>query len=434
MKNQCASLRAGLLALALLSVPSALAADWNWLPASGKWEEPANWDAGSVPAGTATNFAYIANGGTCLIDDATPWLANQPGEFKGKLYVGGSGGSGTLALSVSNAPSRGLNSLHTLVVGDASFGSASLSGGGGAKVRTGNTLNIGQNAGGTGVVDVACGYLGGYVTRLGYNGGRGSLNLSGGVFDCDTGGTFGDKAGVATATLSGGTFRANHLRIYGDGPAPCRFDIQDASVVFNVRGDHALAVYALARNGILIGSSASSRVQLAAVPGTVIQFTRNCDADVDIRCAGATAAADLEGLNNITFEYSKNNRIADSSGDTPGNRLSQLEIGCADMRAKPAGFVGNFALDGLILRTPGAADATYTGTNTVQLVDRYANAGVQGSEVLYVKTVLLEERTVLDLNGKTLYYHEGAFAAGTVLNGTPVQVPRNDPTTLIAIR
>ncbi|MGI5870095.1 MAG: hypothetical protein ACOX9C_11710 [Kiritimatiellia bacterium] len=437
MKNKRTHLFTGLLALALLSVQAASAADYNWLPAWGKWEDAANWDAGAVPVGSGIT-AEIANNRACLMDRDTPY-SGLTREFRGELTIGNPAGTGTLDV-VSSGGEVGFIYAKLLAVGDGGTGVVNLSGHAKAWFRAdaGSTVqgrvDVGIN-GGQGTLNISNGYSTGRSLTFGDTGGRGVVNMSGGQLTADRNGLHvGQNGGTGILNLNGGTLNAWLMTVYGSGTTASEFNVLDASTTINVLGNQYGRNVPRPHNGIAFGEGADSNVKLTAVPGAQIQFTGNCDADVEFKTAGPAAAADMAGLNNTTFVFSKNNRIADHAVDPPGDRFSQLEVACADIGRKADGFVGNFALGGLTLLTPGAASTDLSGTNTVQLVDNHANAGVPGAEALYVKNLVLEERTVLDLNGKKLYYLDGDFAAGTVLNGAPVQVPPSDPTTLIVIR
>ena len=90
-------------AILALPRPSAAAAYYWALPAgqSGDWSVPANW-GGTAPS--AGDNAYIANGGTAIIDSAGPTCDN--------LYLGTATGSGNVRMTGGAA--GGQHPVHRL--------------------------------------------------------------------------------------------------------------------------------------------------------------------------------------------------------------------------------------------------------------------------------------------------------------------------------
>ena len=150
--------------------------------------------------------------------------------------------------------------------------------------------------------------------------------------------------------------------------------------------------------------------EYSAVEGTTIHMTgSNFDNQ-------STSETDLGGLENTTFIFEGGEGVIDL-----------FEIAGLDLGPDVAGLIDNFALYGLTL---GGEDIGY-----IQLVDYVDNdnrGGIGGeAEALYVKYLLINEGSTLDLNGYHLYVLDYENLGGTVLNGDIAMIP--EPSTLILI-
>jgi hypothetical protein len=110
---------------------------------------------------------------------------------------------------------------------------------------------------------------------------------------------------------------------------------------------------------------------------------------------------DLSGLANLDLSF---------KGGV--EQAATVEIAGGDAGADEMGFWGNFALG--ILRI-----GTDTSVGHVKLVDDTDNGtGGPGSEVLYVDRIVLSQGSILDVNGRKVYYHTLCNNGGTInLNG-----------------
>jgi hypothetical protein len=90
-----------------------------------------------------------------------------------------------------------------------------------------------------------------------------------------------------------------------------------------------------------------------------------------------------------------------------GEAPSRLEVGGADLGPVAAGFSGNAAIDTLEVGADGAA--------WVRLVDQWNNQpGWSGAEALYVRHLILEPGSTLDLSGLRLYTLDFVDGGGIV--------------------
>src|SRR3972149_3600340 len=244
-------------AFLLLCPSSAKATDRYWNAASGDWSDtdPCPWSLGTEP--TASDNAYINNGGTASVTQSAEWCSS--------LYLGGddTGGiemiDGTLSTSFSAfigytgtgtfTQTGGTNSISTLVLGNisGSSGSYELSGTGQLSANTEYIGNLGTatktftQTGGTNTISS--------TLYLGYtSGSSGSYELSStgqlsAVFEYigrSGTGTFEQTGGINTATyiqintngtytLTGGT-----LNINGGFVNQGILDLSNSSMVINV--------------------------------------------------------------------------------------------------------------------------------------------------------------------------------------------------------
>ncbi|MCC7146255.1 MAG: hypothetical protein IT443_07390 [Phycisphaeraceae bacterium] len=164
--------------------------------------------------------------------------------------------------------------------------------------------------------------------------------------------------------------------------------------------------------GITIGRyfALGKTAEFEAVSGTSIHLD---DAYFDVQGADPLKVA---GLENLTLIF---------AGD-PAEAKS-LEVAGLDLGAVLAGYDANFALDTLQI---GSDD----GFGWAKLVDVYNNSLANGlPEALYVEHLVLGAGSILDLNGRNLYYQTFTDLGGTVnLNGGQlVLVP--EPTAIVGL-
>jgi len=145
----------------------------------------------------------------------------------------------------------------------------------------------------------------------------------------------------------------------------------------------------------------------SAVPGSVIHMTGSAFENQN------TDPSALAGLGNTTFIFE-------------GGAADQdpFEVGGQDMGLVPGGFDLNFSLDTLKI---GGSDI-----GRLQLVDLFDNQpGWEGSEALYVKNLVLEAGSLLDLNGLNLYTLNFTDNGGTLLSGTGLHVAPEPVSTVL---
>ncbi len=150
------------------------------------------------------------------------------------------------------------------------------------------------------------------------------------------------------------------------------------------------------------GLSVNGSGILTSAPGSTILISGNL--------LGTTQNADdFNPQGNVEFDS--------GTGTTKPPQL--LEAMSADLSAVQSGFVNNFAYNTLTL-----ASSTY-----VQIVDQSKNTSTNQPEAVYVNELVVPSGTTLDLNGLHLYAR-GEQVAGTVLNGTILQIPSSGPIAL----
>lgn len=160
----------------------------EWIAANGNFTDDANWQGGAVP--DFVDEALINNGGTSLFPSGDAQIA--------KLTVGIDGGSGNFNQSGGSFLSNGA------FIGDNSTGSAVISGG--EFLIGGDSIHVGFNQGGVGVMTVSGNdtlVTSGDDFQLGREG-TGTLNFSGGTIRA--GYTVVAKFGTGTWNQTGGMF------------------------------------------------------------------------------------------------------------------------------------------------------------------------------------------------------------------------------------
>ena len=229
--------KAALGAVALFAIANpALAVDYFWSnPATGNWNNTANWSTGVIPTGGDNGF--INNGGTALID------ASQNVVTSLATMGRGAGESGTLIMTGGTLTTNSDIRAGGNTAAGGGTGSFDLSGG--TVFMNGGNLNIGQGSGGAvGTVRISGGSLqinAGFVAAIG-NRGTGTLNQTGGTLFIRSGTTPGNgmiqlgrnnatTTGSGTYTLSGGTAAALATR-FGEAIASAAGSVN----TFNLQG------------------------------------------------------------------------------------------------------------------------------------------------------------------------------------------------------
>lgn len=218
---------------------------------------------------------------------------------------------------------------------------------------------------------------------------NGTLNQSGGMLNVATL-KIGDLAGSnGVYDISGGTLTAGELQLGMSGSG--RLSISNSSANVKVTGS------------LLIGAGGT----FAAVQGATVRLSGT---RFDNRSQTPSALAGL-AMANFIVQGGASNTLA-------------LEVAGQDMGDTDAGLVNNFALGTLTI------GGTLPGS--VKLVDLFDNQpGYQGTEALYVSSLVINSGSFLDLNGLHLYYHDYVDYGGTIsLNGGSL-APLPEPGTLM---
>jgi hypothetical protein len=219
-----------------------------------------------------------------------------------------------------------------------------------------------------------------------------------GVFR-QTGGTH--RAGVlrmgaggipeGTYVLSGGALLVGVIEVGGHSPL-WPYVRGERSGVGHFRFENAEANLAVT-SAVVIGE----RGEFTATPGAVLQLR---GASLSVLGTDSQKVSGFDVLR-VVFEGPEA-----SSG--PGEWVeSRLEVAGEDWGPSVAGFVENFVIDTLQVGGAGAA--------WVRLVDEVDNQlGSAVGDVLYVRHLILNEGSVLDLGGRKLYVLDFENAGGTV--------------------
>jgi hypothetical protein len=190
-----------------------------------------------------------------------------------------------------------------------------------------------------------------------------------------------------TYAISGGSLNAQEIQVgyWGAG----RFDIENSAA-------------SIMTSELLFGADST--------------FTAVVDSTIHMRGSldnWNTDETDLSEMNNLGLVF--------EGGVSAG--VGTFEVAGKDIGAVMSGFNENFSLDELILGD--------TDIGQIQLVDWRDNT--TGTEALYVKDVVLDSGSYLDLNGINLYYQTFTDLGGTIdLNGGElIAVP--EPTTVLLL-
>jgi hypothetical protein len=448
-------------ALALLGglSASAYAVDTHWINGIGSWHDPANWDNGLpyyVWETQEYNTAYVDNGGTAQITadcmqgptyvgyDMSGYVEQQGGAIctTYNLYMGynpGSFGKYTL---------RDGYLFGDVVVGYNGIGQFDQYGGG-------NEVNVTVGENGTynqygGNNDMGVTVYGRYNQYGGANGHYNFNVFAGGIYElsggdlaafilCINAGGVVEQHAASTASstdllMFGGQYNFNGGALWvsgeeviggtlthneGQNSAPALYiscanhDNYFPNGVYNLAGGSlAVGTFDIGSTGTFNVTNSSTSITIggdltirdgaawSAVPGTTVHMTGSFFDNQ------STSEADLAGILNTTFIFE-------------GGVVDTFEIASLDMGKTMDGFDGNFALYGLTL---GGADIGY-----VQLVDSNDNGNRGGAggeaEALYVKRLILNAGSTLDLNNYHLYTLYFENNGGTVLNGQVNVIP-----------
>jgi len=193
------------------------------------------------------------------------------------------------------------------------------------------------------------------------------------------------SGGVPTYEMAGGSLQARAIMVAA-AMAGSRglLKITDSEAVVEVS------------DFLTLGANA----EVSAVPGSAVHLARWVNNSVHPEYLG-----DLRHLA-LVFE-------GDPASAKP------FEMAGLDLGPHITGFVGNFAQGTFQL---GGDD----GAGWVQLVDSFNNSTADTEpEVLYIKHLVLNEGSTLDLNGRTVYYYRFTDNGGTLIpnGGQLIQVP-----------
>jgi len=256
---------------------------------------------------------------------------------------------------------------------------------------TGDATEIGTHNHGNGTYELSgTGVLNTDRLYMGYFGSSVFLQSGGtvdGILQLDMA-TRDDSRGNALYRISGGSLNVRQLTLGANSLSTAMLDIADAAAEITI-----LSKLTVKPTGVI-----------RAVPG----------AKIDMRGFGfenqSTDPEALEGLSNLTFVYGT-------------GYFNWLEVAGKDLGPAPRNLEGNFALGTLTLGRNG-------GCGRVTLVDAFDNQPAwEGSEALYVRTLIAVPGSSIDLNGLKLYYVNGTIDPSVqFIGGTPVQIP--EPATL----
>lgn len=192
--------------------------------------------------------------------------------------------------------------------------------------------------------------------------------------------------GVPTYELAAGSLQARAISVAATGMTGSRglLKITDSAAVVEVS------------DFVTLGASA----EVNAVPGAAIHLTRWVNNSVHPEYLG--------DLRHLALVFEGNPAVA-----------KPFELAGLDLGPSISGFTGNFAQGTVEF---GGDD----GAGWVQLVDSFNNSTANANpEVLYVKRLILNAGSTLDLNGKTVYYYRFTDNGGTLMTngGQLIQVP-----------
>ncbi|NQU23021.1 MAG: hypothetical protein HQ567_17220 [Candidatus Nealsonbacteria bacterium] len=406
--------------LAAITATTAHAVDnfWQHDPATpGDWFGAANWTEG-IPTPDVWR-TYINNGGTVQImapggnteylclgensgDSGTVHLSGN-GQLSTDESIIGRGGKGTFIQTGGIHGflfSLGLGSQGTYELSGTGQLSADMESIGGKFIQTGGINSVGDyifvdsQSGSQGTYELSgTGQLSSGADEYIGGSGKGTFTQTGGTNTVGWNLFIGTWEGSeGTYTISAGQLSATWLAIGKDEGSGGTLNITGAEADISVSWT------------LLFGPGSS----LAAVRGSTIRMTRMTYAEGGGLENQSTDPEALAGLADLRLIF---------EGDEED--LDLFEVAGADFGVEMAGFDRNFTLGTLQL----GSDA---GVGQVQLVDLFDNQeNGDGDEALYVNNLILGDGSLLDLNGRNLYYRHLTDLGGTVeLNGGSLaQVP-----------
>lgn len=244
------------------------------------------------------------------------------------------------------------------------------------------TLRLGDRTGSSGTIELYDGTIYAKAQQIGRSG-KGHFSQSGGTNTTPSLWLSSASGSPGTYTMSGGRLSAAVIYV-GATTSQGRLEITD----------NACAVEVLDR---LVFAEASA-VQIAE--GVVINMKGSTFENKN------TDPTDLLDLANLTLVY---------EGGTDG--FDPFEVSGIDVGGLEEGFDTNFALGTLQIGSEIAP-------GQVQLVDLFDNSPTwQGTEALYVETLMIDAGSSLDLNGIDLYCQVLANGGGSIIeNGGSITV------------
>ncbi len=422
----------------------------TWHDSTGNWLDAPAGSTANEP--TALDAVYINNGGNAQITGTANALGTMLGEAGGD--------SGTITQTSGTFTEAGVTNSY---IGKAGTGTYNQEGGtatwGSTWMYIGNGGTGTYNLSGAGsICNVNGGLLMGYnygtaafnqdggtanigKLRIGYSYGSATYTITAGKLDAGKQNNDGIVVGhqysrdfhMNTLSMGGGTVEVTNLVVantyYSSNPLAYssrgKVEITNAAAVIEVKEKlHLKGIFA----------------EFTAVEGSTIHMTDaivsgNCPnwafchwaADFDIGADDGTTdyspdPAKMAGLNNLTliFEgglvFDEDTATLEVAGDK--------SIGAAAGGTDYLGLFENYALN--MLQVGGADNAE------VYLVDNRDNG--YANEALYVRNLIINTGSTLDLNGQTLYYLNGTFngsVADTAGGGALIQIP--EPATVVLL-
>jgi autotransporter-associated beta strand protein len=304
--------------------------DWALAGTPGDWAVPANWGASTLP--TASDTAWIINGGTATVD--------MSGAACNTLYVGGVGG-GTVQMTA------GTFAATSEYVGCGGAGFFSQSGG----TNTVGTLGLGYDSGGNGVYNLDGGTLIASAITSGalvspYEGGPAWLSLGGGTLQA--GGNFSTPVSVVLPTAGANTTidTAGHtLTLANSVSGPGGLIKTDAGTLMLSAANFYTGTTLISGGTLALGSSAALEGSTLDTSGA---GTLSCGS------LSAVLLGGLAGPGSISLTNTAGSAIALSVG---GNGLGGAYSGSL-------GGAGSLAKIGCGVLTLGGEN-TYHGTTAV---------------------------------------------------------------------
>ena len=338
-----------------------LVADFEVIGSGGAGIFVQNGGTNTISAEMQMGYVSYASG-TYILNGGTLSSSNMYIGIRGTGVFSQSGGTSSIDGSLVLALQDTTDGTCNLTGGDLNVASKIMSGSGSSKLNLdGGQLSVG------GSIDVGEFTIGSSAT--------GEFDSNNAVSAQTL--TLGKEAGSdGSLSVDGGSV-AVEVFIVGQNGAG-HFNINDANASISVG------------TRFEIGSNST----FSAAPLSIIHMTGSDFVNY------STDATSLSGLNNLTMIFEGGSSAVDT-----------FEVAGVDLGAVAEGFVENFTLDALIL---GGSDI-----GQIQLVDNIDNQLASNqNEALYVKNLVLNFGSLLDLNGLNLYYETLIDDGGTIiLNG-----------------